>query len=236
MQMRWLRKSYRSASRTNLTARQFLSIITTVAGFALTAEPVRAQTDLEGIWLPNIGGAAAQPPLEEVRLTPAGQAEFDQFNADSDPSFRCIMPGVPRGLTDPYPREIIQQGHQIVMLHEYYHQVRRFFMDGREPPDYWPLSLSGYSTGRWEGETLIVRTTHLSPDNDMWLTGLPFSGDENTYVIERFTRSGDQLTLVAEIYDPTYYEEIYVMNTSWTFAPNGEIWDFDCNPEFGGVG
>ena len=42
------------------------------------------------------------------------------------------MPGIPRGFTDPYPIEIIQQDHQIVILHEYYHQVRRIFMDGRE--------------------------------------------------------------------------------------------------------
>ncbi|HEY5622954.1 MAG TPA: hypothetical protein VIV14_04260 [Gammaproteobacteria bacterium] len=219
-----------------MTAGRTTFALTVVTGFALMSEPVQAQADFEGIWLPNGGGAEAQPPLEDVRLTPAGQAQFDQFSTDRDPSFRCIMPGVPRGLVDPYPREIIQQDHQIVMLHEYYHQVRRFYMDGREAPDYWPLSLAGYSTAHWEGETLVVRTTHLSPDNDMWLTGLPFSGDENTYVIERYSRSGDQLTLVAEIFDPTYYEEPYVMNTSWTYAPDGEIWEYECNPDFGDVG
>ena len=109
-------------------------------------------------------------------LTPAGQAEWDSFSAASDPSFRCIAPGVPRGLSDPYPVEFIQQEHQIVMLREYYHQVRRFFMDGREAPEYWPLSVNGYSTGHWEGETLVVRTTHLSPDNLMDIHGHPFFG------------------------------------------------------------
>ena len=197
---------------------------------------VYGQADFGGIWSPDQSGQAGQPPLDEVKLTPAGQAEFEKFNPDTDPSFRCIMPGVPRGLLDPYPREIIQQEHQIVFLYEYYHQVRRVFIDGRTAPDYWPLSLSGYSTGHWEGETLVVRTTHLSPDNDMWLTGLPFSGDEHTYVIERYTRTEDALKLVAEVYDPTYYEEPYVMNGSWTFEPDGEIWEYDCNPEFGNVG
>ena len=38
------------------------------------------------------------------------------------------MPGVPRGITDPYLLEIIQQERQIVMLREYFHQVRRIYM------------------------------------------------------------------------------------------------------------
>lgn len=198
-----------------------------------------AQFEIAGIWTPlregEEGRRAGQPRLEDVRLTSAGQVEFDSFSAENDPSFRCIAPGVPRGLVDPYPREIIEQEHQIVILHEYYHQVRRIFMDGREAPDYWPLSLNGYSTGQWDGDTLVVRTTHLSPDNDMWVSGLPFSGDENTYVVERYTRSDDVLSMVAEIFDPTFYEETYVMNSRWMFTPDGEIWDYECNPEFGAV-
>ncbi len=214
--------------------------IVVVAILAGASQSVQAQFEMEGIWTPNRegpdGARAGQPPIEEVRLTPAGQAEFEKFSAETDPSFRCIAPGVPRGLVDPYPREIIEQEHQIVILHEYYHQVRRIFMDGRVAPEYWPTSLGGYSTGQWDGDTLIVRTTHLSPDNDMWLTGLPFSGDENTYVIERYTRSEDLLSMVAEVYDPTYYEETYVMKSRWDLAPDGEIWDFECNPDFGDVG
>ena len=194
-----------------------------------------AQANFEGIWYANHPEGMGQPPLEELAFTSAGRAAFDRFGADNDPSFRCVMPGVPRGLVDPYPREIIQQGHQIVLLHEYYHQVRRIYMDGREAPEYWPLSLSGYSTGHWEDETLVVRTTHLSPDNLMTTTGRPFSGNDNTYVIERYTRSGDVLMLTAEIHDPTYYEETYVMHGLWNFTPDGEIWEYVCDPSFGNV-
>lgn len=217
------------------------ALLKIVAGAMLVAASPAAlsQFEIEGIWAPlrvgEEGRRAGQPPLEDVRLTPAGQSEFEKFSAGSDPSFRCIAPGVPRGLVDPYPREIIEQDHQIVILHEYYHQVRRIFMDGREAPDYWPTSLGGYSTGRWDGNTLVVRTTHLSPDNDMWVSGLPFSGDEDTYVIERYTRSDDILSMAAEIYDPTYYEETYVMTSKWTFSPDGEIWDYECDPDFGAV-
>ena len=46
-----------------------------------------------------------------------------------DPLFRCIVTGVPRGLTDN-----------------------------------WPLSVSGYSTGRWEGEMLVAIIRLRDPD------------------------------------------------------------------------
>ncbi len=220
-----------------------------IAGLFHLSATAHAQADFEGIWIPNnqqgaseeggmggMGGMGGGPPQAEFTLTPAGQAEFDAFSTENDPAFRCIMPGIPRGFTDPYPMEIIQQEHQIVLLYEYFHQVRRVFMDGREAPDYWPLSLSGYSTGYWDGDTLVVRTTHLSPDNFMDPRGRPFSGAEDTYVVERYTRSGDELTFRAEIHDPTYYEEPYVRTRRWAYAPDGEIWEYECDSQFGDVG
>ena len=195
----------------------------------------QAQSDFEGIWAPNVPPVAGQPALSDLRFTPEGQAALESFNAENDPSFRCIMPGVPRGLIDPYPLEIIQQDHQIVFLHEYYHQVRRIYLDGREAPEHWPPTLNGYSTGHWEGETLVIRTTHLSPNNYMDINGRPFSGDERTYVIEQYTRSDDVLSMTAEIHDPAYYEEPYVMQYSWAFTPDGEIWEYECDPQFGDV-
>ena len=197
---------------------------------------VQAQAAFEGIWIVKTPLGTGGPREDEISYTPAGRAEWEKFSAEIDPSFRCIMPGIPRGFTDPYPIEIIQQDHQIVILHEYYHQVRRIFMDGREAPDYWPKTLGGYSTGQWEGETLVVQTTQLSPDNLMDIHGRPFSGAEDTYVIERYTRAGDLLSRIAEVHDPTYYEEPFVANMEWKFAPDGEIWEYACDPQFGDVG
>lgn len=176
-----------------------------------------------------------QPDPGTVRLTPAGQAEFDSFSPDKDPTLRCLMPGIPLGLVDPYPIEIVQQEHQILILYEHFHQVRRIFMDGREAPDHWLPSYIGYSTGEWDGDTLVIRTTHMHPDNYMWTAGFPFSGDENTYAIERWWREGDVLRFTGEVHDPTYYEEPYVVNGLWNYAPDGEIWEYECIPEFGGI-
>lgn len=194
-----------------------------------------AQADFEGVWDPEHPPRMGQPDASTVKLTPAGLAEFETFGPEKDPTLRCLMPGIPLGLVDPYPIEIVQQDHQILILYEHFHQVRRIFMDGRQAPDHWLPSLIGYSTGRWDGDTLVITTTHLSPDNYMWTSGLPFSGDENTYVVERWSRDGDVLTFMGEVLDPTNYEEPYVVNGRWNFAPDGEIWEYECIPEFGGI-
>ena len=63
----------------------------------------------------------------------------------------------------------------------------------------------------------------------------PFSGDPETYVVERYTRDGDELRFTGEVHDPRFYDEPYVVNGHWIFAPDGEIWEYECIPEFGGI-
>jgi hypothetical protein len=62
----------------------------------------------------------------------------------------------------------------------------------------------GFSVGRWEGEALIIETTHLTPG---WLegSGLPMSGD-GTRIVERYEWSADRLSFerTMTIHDPLY--------------------------------
>ena len=195
---------------------------------------VAAAPTIGGIWEPARGPGLGHPQPEDVRLTSEGRTEFESFSEERDPTLKCIMPGVPLGIHDPYPLEIIQQDHQIVFLHEHFHMVRRIFMDGREPPENWWPSLVGFSVGRWEENTLVVTTTHMSPDNLMWHNGMPFSGDPETYVIERYDFDGDEFSLTAEVFDPRYYEEPYVIRSARTREPDGVILEYECYPEYSG--
>jgi len=196
--------------------------------------PASAAPAIDGIWDPLRGAGTGHPDAADVRMTPEGRAEYENFSEENDPTLRCIMPGVPLGIGDPYPLEIIQQEHQIVFLHEHFHMVRRIFMDGREPPDDWWPSLVGFSVGSWEDNTLVVKTTHMSPDNLMWHTGMPFSGDPETYAIERYAFDGDEFIFTAEIFDPRYYEEPYVFGGGRKLAPDGMILEYECFSEYSG--
>jgi hypothetical protein len=217
-----------------MNRKQFLGIAAT-AGL-LVSRTISAAPTIGGIWDPSNGPGAGHPPADAIKLTPEGRAEFEDFSRERDPTLQCIMPGVPLGIVDPYPLEIIQLDHQIVFLYEHFHMVRRIFMDRTEAPaDWWP-SLVGFSVGHWEGDTLVVKTTHMSPNNLMWHNGMPFSGDPESYSIERYSFDGNRLSLVAEVLDPTYYQEPYEIRGYRERAPDGMIFEYECFPEFNGAG
>ena len=83
--------------------------------------------------------------------------------------------------------------------------IRMIWLDGRpHPPDYAAHTFMGFSTGTWEGDVLIVTTTHIKQG---WIrrNGVPQSDRVTT--TERFTRHGDMLTYVIYIHDPDYLAE-----------------------------
>jgi len=211
-------------------------VFTAMAANLFVTGLVVAAPSIGGIWDPARGTGSGHPQVEDIKLTPEGLTEFESFSTERDPTLKCIMPGVPLGIYDPYPLEIIQQDHQIVFLHEHFHMVRRFFMDGREAPEDWWPSLVGFSVGNWEGNTLVVKTTHLSAENFMWHNGMPFSGDPESYVIERYAFDGDEFTLTAEVFDPRYYEDPYVIRGYRERTPDGMIFEYECYAEFNGAG
>ena len=86
----------------------------------------------------------------------------------------------------------------------------RIWMDGRPHPS--PNAqhpTAGFTTGKWEGDTLTARTTHVKT---MWIrrgVGLPGS-DQSTFTIH-ITPHDDLLTLMVIQEDPVYLTEPYVL-------------------------
>jgi hypothetical protein len=92
-------------------------------------------------------------------------------------------------------------------------QQRTIWVDGRpHPPDIAPHTWMGFSTGVWEGNTLVVRTTHIKQG---WMrrNGVPQSDRVRT--TERFSRHGDILTYVVYIQDPVYLTEPIVRSRNF---------------------
>jgi hypothetical protein len=90
----------------------------------------------------------------------AGSYEFDN-NA------KCLPPGMPAMMNMPYGMEVMQTKDKITFFSELNDALRRVYLDGRKPsekvlddPTY-----AGYSTGRWEGDTLVVETVALHPNS-----------------------------------------------------------------------
>jgi len=95
------------------------------------------------------------------------------------------------------------------------------WMDGRPHPS--PNAIhpsAGFTTGKWEGDTLTARTTHVKT---AWIrrgNGIPAS-DQSTFTIH-ITRHDDLLTITTIQEDPFYLTEPHVVSRVWQFDPRGD--------------
>jgi hypothetical protein len=82
---------------------------------------------------------------------------------------------------------------------------RTIWMDGRpHPPEYAGHTWSGFSTGHWEGHTLVVTTTHFKP-NYMRRNGL--SRSDKAVVTEWFRLHGNYMSVTQMVEDPVFLAE-----------------------------
>ena len=112
-------------------------------------------------------------------------------------SMRCIPPApwVGGGV------HILQRPGEVVLLFEANHQSRVFYTDGRPHPSSDMRFFGGHSTGRWEGNTLLVDTTNLDGRGHFGVgnTFAPFS--RQLHFTERFTVVSDKLITYEITYD-----------------------------------
>lgn len=103
-----------------------------------------------------------------------------------DPHTYCKPPNFPRAWTLPQYIRLVQTPGEMVMLHEFNAAYREVHLDGRPLPDNPNPTWNGYSTGHWEGETLVIQTNGIR--DDMWLDiqGSPVT--ESARVTERLKR------------------------------------------------
>ena len=74
----------------------------------------------------------------------------------NDPLSRCYPPGMVRLQTFPLFRKMIQIPGLLVILNEHNASYRQIFTDGRPLPADPNPSWNGYSSAKWEGDTLVV--------------------------------------------------------------------------------
>jgi hypothetical protein len=93
------------------------------------------------------------------------------------------------------------------------------WMDGRPHPSrYAPHPHGGFTTGRWEGDTLVAVTTHFKMGDIKRHTS--FSSDRATFT-QRFTRYGDLLSVTAILEDPVYLAEPFVLTEIFRLNTGG---------------
>jgi hypothetical protein len=172
----------------------------------------------------------SDPPLTAAART--GKAAYDEVV--DDPVLGCISPGMPRVMlrSGPYAVRFVERGSDIVLQNEWFEIDRLIHMDGREPPASEPYTPLGYSVGRWEGDTLVVTTTHIDwPYFELYgLVGVPQT--RAMRLVERFTPRDGGATVQYDFTatDPGAFTESvsYENYVTFRWQPTLEFLPYDC--------
>ena len=204
--------------------------------------------DLSGVWLadPDPNGKpqgieqmvfsqyfvniAADVKMEDVPMRPEAAALFKtrlQSEGRLDPASRCKPTGVPSVNSAPIPYKILQTPKVILILYEENTVFRQIFLDGRhtvkDPEPRW----MGYSTGRWEGDTLVVDTTGFNDGH--WLDRMGHPGSDALRVIERFhRRDAGHLDIQVTIDDPKSFTKPLTYTQKTTLVADEDLLEYFC--------
>ncbi len=170
-----------------------------------------------------------------LKVKPAALAAAARWNPKDDltVSRACAAPSIIYATQGPFPMEIYQGTEMMVFKYEYFDLVRIIFMDGRpHPPADAPHSKVGHSVGHWEGDTLVVDTSHLEAAT---ITNNGLNHSDQAHVVERFRLSPDGKTLLSTqaFDDPEVLDAPGARFIAWTKEPGKYVFPYDCDPSFG---
>lgn len=190
---------------------------------------------------PNTGfvddtGSAEFPKgvFGELILKPEAAAAAERWQPEDDMTISrtCARPSVIYAIQGPFPFEIYQTPQMIVFKYEYFDMVRVVFLDGRgHPGPDAPHSQVGHSIGHWEGDELVVDTTHLSAGT---ITNNGLDHSDQARMVERYKLSPDGKRLMATQWfeDPETLENAGSRYIEWVLKPGQYVYPYDCDPAF----
>jgi hypothetical protein len=145
-----------------------------------------------------------------------------------DPHSKCLPNTFPRAYALPHIQKFVQTPGLVLILDEFNAGYRQIFTDARPLPEDPQPSWNGYSSGKWDGETLVVQTTGYR--DDLWLD---MRGDPLTSaakVTERFRRPDfGHLEIEVTVDDPKAYTKPWTAAVKMELLPDTELIEFACN-------
>ena len=166
------------------------------------------------------GGLPFQPWAAEARKARIAE------NSKTSPGIRCLPIGILQMHTVPFPWRIVQVPGYIAIIHER-EGHRQIFTDGRpvlaDPQPSW----LGYSTGKWQGDALVVQTNGLR--DGLWAdnNGTPLTGAAK--ITERFRRPNfGKLEIEVTVDDPKAYTKPWTVQVNEAILVDTDLLEYVC--------
>jgi len=178
---------------------------------------------LDGI---NIGsslkdGLPYQPHL--ARLVKERTAN----DAKDDPHVRCLPDTFLRAYSLPHLLKIVQTPGLLLVLSEVNASYRQIFLDGRPLPEDPNPSWQGYSTAKWDGDTLVVDSIGFR--DGLWIDWNGSEIGEAARVLERIRRPDfGHLEIEVTVDDPKNYTRPWTVTLQQRIVVDTELVDEIC--------
>jgi len=203
-----------------------------------------AQADFTGIWAPifhedqieripgpDVGDYAGLPITDAERLRAdtwdASLLTLPEHQCKPHPSTYGFR-GVGNLRITPVFDNDTQAVIKLVTHIQWQEQEREIWMDGRpHPPEFAAHTWQGFSTGEWDGNVLVVKTTHLKAG---WIRRNGLALSDRATMTERFIRHGNYLTHVYMIEDPYYLSEPLIKTNGFQLTDQITMAPYPCSP------
>lgn len=182
------------------------TILVAASGYVLNGAQAQAPArtaaapDLSGVWTRD--GRTIAP--NELPLNARGVALREAIDESLAPMYDCVPATVPHILGDPYNFSFEQRPDRVMQRFEKDAVVRTIWLEGHGHRDGTAndYGVQGYSTGRYEGGTLVVETSKFTFDPGGLEDKPPMvPSSTSKRVVERYTRTGDKLMVEAVMED-----------------------------------
>lgn len=210
-------------------------------GLALAGAAAAAHPDFTGVWGVYREPGAAPPrrgaPQPALPLKPEAKAKIDAYHALVDktgdtPGGFCLGTGMPGSMlgSGGYPMEIVQHEDVLLVVYEAHTEVRHIHLRERaKEQDLFP-DRNGYSFGRWDGDKLVVETTHLKEAVDQ--ARYPHSDQAKIVEVYHLAANDDGtrvLTASMTLTDPAFYTQPITAEKKWQYQPGVRLLPYECN-------
>jgi hypothetical protein len=165
----------------------------------------------------------------EEPITPAARAAMvrpSQGGAERSPLSYCLPTGMPNRWFFDRPLTIFQTPKQLGIYYEADGAFREIHTDGRKLPEDPSPSWLGYSTGRWDGDILIVDSNGYNTR-----TRLPggFPHSESMHIQERFHRRDfGHLNIDITVDDPVMLTKPITVQVTEILLPTSDMVEYFC--------
>jgi hypothetical protein len=148
-------------------------------------------------------------------------------NSKDDPHARCLPDNPPRPWGLPHMTRAVHTPRLLILLNEVNAMYRQIFLDGRPLPVDPNPAWNGYSSARWEGDTLVIQTAGFR--DGLWLdmAGSPMT--DAAKLTERMRRPNfGTLEVQVTVDDPKAYTRPWTVDMPQQITLDTELIDEIC--------